>query len=81
MNGAGQFLLTIGRKATDCKTSQDASNLIKQLVDFKDEGALQENGRLNNMECIATDLYGNRQYVVNKCILTTPFQWLRRSVF
>lgn len=56
----------IGRKATECKTSQDASDLIAQLVKFKDDGALLQNGRLNNMECIATDLYGKFRVILKK---------------
>jgi len=51
--------LTIGRKATECKQSQDAVNLISQLNHFKEDGATKQNDRLNNMERIATNLYGN----------------------
>ena len=60
INEASQFLLTIGRKATDCKRSQDAVGLIAQLNQFKDEGAAKQNQRLNDMERVATNLYGTR---------------------
>ena len=59
INEASQFLLTIGRKATECKQSQDAVGLISQLNHFKEDGATKQNDRLNNMERIATNLYGN----------------------
>ena len=59
INEASQFLLTIGRKATDCKRSQDAVGLISQLNQFKEDGATKQNDRLNNMERIATNLYGD----------------------
>ena len=59
INEASQFLLTIGRKATDCKRSEDAVGLISQLNQFKEDGAMKQNGRLNNMERVATNLYGN----------------------
>jgi len=58
INEASQFLLTIGRKATDCKRSQDAVALISQLNQFKEDGATKQNDRLNDMERIATSLYG-----------------------
>jgi len=59
IKGAGQFLLDVGRKATDCKTSQDAIALIGQLENFRNVGGAEQDGRLNEMECIATALYGN----------------------
>ena len=58
INEASQFLLTIGRKATDCKRSPDAVGLINQLNQFKEDGATKQNDRLNSMERIATNLYG-----------------------
>ena len=58
INEAGQFLLTTGRKATECKNSQDAVDLITKLHNFKEEGASRQNDRLNDMERITTDLYG-----------------------
>jgi len=65
INEAGQFLLNVGRKATECKSSKDAANLIDQLNNFKEEGGAQQNERLNGMERIATALYGK-----NSAILT-----------
>jgi len=59
INEASQFLLTIGRKATECKRSQDAVGLISQLNQFKEDGATKQNDRLGNMERIATNLYGD----------------------
>jgi len=59
INEASQFLLTIGRKATECKRSEDAVGLIGQLNQFKEDGATKQNDRLNNMERIATNLYGD----------------------
>jgi hypothetical protein len=58
INEAGQFLLNIGRKATECKTSSDAADLISQLSNYKEEGGANQNERLNGMELIATGLYG-----------------------
>lgn len=58
INEAGQFLLQVGRKATECKSSADANALIDELEKFRTEGANEENQRLTDMEKIAVDLYG-----------------------
>lgn len=58
INEAGQFLLNIGRKATECKSSSDAADLISQLNNYKEEGGAKQNERLNGMELTATGLYG-----------------------
>ncbi len=58
VNEASQFLVQIGRKATECKTSQDANELIDALNNFKNEGAANQDARLGDMEKIAVALYG-----------------------
>ena len=58
INGAAQFLVSIGQRANQCKSSEDVETLIGLLIKFKDEGTVQQNARLDKMECIATDLYG-----------------------
>ena len=58
INEAGQFLLQVGRKATECKTSADANGLIDDIDTFRQEGAASQNNRLGDMEKIAVELYG-----------------------
>ena len=50
--------MDIGHRANDCKNSEDVGKLIEELVTFKDQGTVQQNERLDRMECIATELYG-----------------------
>ena len=71
VNGASQFLVDIGHRANDCKTADDVSLLIKELVEFKDQGTKQQNERLDSMECIATELYGRwcGVYVEGECVI------------
>ena len=58
INSASQTLLTIGRRATECKTSEDASSLIKELEDFKGVFGDKQDVRLQEMEKIAVELWG-----------------------
>ena len=55
---ASQFLLQIGRKAADCKTSQDAVKLVQELDSFRNKGATEQNDRLSTMQQIIVELYG-----------------------
>ncbi|ESO07120.1 hypothetical protein HELRODRAFT_191066 [Helobdella robusta] len=59
INEAGQFLLTISKKAPNCKTSEDVETLIKCIVQYRSEGGGQQDERLKNMEVVATNLYGS----------------------
>lgn len=69
---ASNFLLQIGRKATECKSSGDALDLIKQLEDFRSDGAQKQDDRLNDMYRLICTLYGQvdgppkMQHVVDK---------------
>ena len=58
MKDSSGFLLQIGRKATECKTSGDANDLIQELDTYRKEGAQNQDERLGFMEKIATVLYG-----------------------
>ena len=55
---ASQFLLQIGRKAAECKTSQDAVKLVQELDSFRNKGAAEQNDRLSTMQQIIVELYG-----------------------
>jgi len=55
---AAHFLLGISKRAPDCKTSDDVDGLIGEIEKFRLDGSTQQDGRLNDMERIATDLYG-----------------------
>lgn len=55
---AGQFLHGISKQAPQCKSSADVDRLIAQIQKYKQDGAMLQDGRLGNMERIATELYG-----------------------
>ncbi len=55
---ASQFLLQVGRKATEAKTSTDAMDMITSLDNFRAEGAPKQDERLAQMYKIICDLYG-----------------------
>ena len=52
------FLLQIGRKATECKSSTDAMSLISDIEKHRAEGAPKQDQMLEDMEKITVDLYG-----------------------
>ncbi len=61
---ASQFLLQIGRKAAECKTSQDAVKLVQQLDEFRKKGASEQNDRLTTMQQIIVELYGGFRFEI-----------------
>jgi hypothetical protein len=58
ISDAAQFLLGISKEAPNCKTTEDVDILIKKIEAYRLEGYKEQDGRLNGMERIATDLYG-----------------------
>ena len=48
----------MSRQAPQCKSSADADKLIAKIDKYKTEGAAVQDDRLNKMERIATELYG-----------------------
>ena len=67
MKDASNFLLGVGRKATECRSSADALALIQELDKKRSDGAQDQDGRLQVMEKIATELYGMYEKAALKC--------------
>ena len=67
INEAGQYLLTIGTKASTCTTSEDALDLINRLEQYKGQFANTQNGRMAEMDKYAVMLWGgcSRGHVLN----------------
>ena len=57
---AGQFLLQVGRKATDCKTSEDTTNLIHSLELYRTQFAREQGEKLSEMSRIAISVFGEK---------------------
>ena len=57
---AGQFLLQVGRKATDCKTSEDTTNLIHSLELYRTQFAREQGEKLAEMSRIAISVFGEK---------------------
>ena len=55
---AAIFLQGISREAPLCTTVDDVDRLIKKIEDYRMEGYKDQDGRLNGMNRIVTDLYG-----------------------
>ena len=52
------MLLQCGHKAAECVSSQDADDLITQLMNYKNDFGGQQDERLGTMERFAVDLWG-----------------------
>jgi len=52
------FLQGISREAPHCTTTDDVDRLIKKIENYRLEGYKDQDGRLNAMDRIVTDLYG-----------------------
>ena len=64
--------MQIGRKAAECKTSQDAMQLVQQLDAFRNKGAKEQNDRLSTMQQIIVELYG--ESLVLSHLVKIPFE-------
>ncbi|CAG5126015.1 unnamed protein product [Candidula unifasciata] len=60
MREGSELLIDIGHKAPDCKTPQDAENLIKNLEKFVEKGKTNQEQRLQKISELATHLYGDQ---------------------
>lgn len=58
ISDAAQFLLGISREAPHCTSTEDVDRLIKKIEAYRLEGYKDQDGRLNAMDRIVTDLYG-----------------------
>ena len=58
INEASQFLLKVGRKATECKSSADAEQLIKEMENFKEVFRSLQDDRFTTMSRAAVALWG-----------------------
>jgi len=54
------FLQGISREAPHCTCTDDVDRLIKKIEDYRMDGYKLQDGRLNAMDRIVTDLYGIR---------------------
>ncbi|CAH1789041.1 unnamed protein product, partial [Owenia fusiformis] len=57
---SSELLLTIGRKSTECKSPEDAHQLIISLESFLREGQPKQEERINKLSELAVQLYGNQ---------------------
>ncbi|BFZ21917.1 hypothetical protein BsWGS_24956 [Bradybaena similaris] len=60
MREGSQLLIDTGHKAPDCKTPQDAENLIKNLEKFVEKGKTNQEQRLQKISELANQLYGDQ---------------------
>lgn len=58
MREGSQLLIDTGHKAPQCKTPQDAENLIKNLEKFVEQGKTNQEQRLQKVSDLANHLYG-----------------------
>jgi len=58
ISDAAVFLQGISREAPHCATIDDVDRLIKKIENYRMEGYKDQDGRLNAMDRIVTDLYG-----------------------
>ena len=58
LTDAAQFLLGISREAPNCQTSEDVDRLIAKIENYRMDGTKHQDARLNGMDRIVTDLYG-----------------------
>jgi len=58
ISDAAVFLQGISREAPLCTTTEDVDKLIKKIEDYRMEGYKDQDARLNGMNRIVTDLYG-----------------------
>ncbi|KAK3083136.1 hypothetical protein FSP39_014900 [Pinctada imbricata] len=56
---ANNLLLHIGRRVTECNSSQDAEQLLRNIDNFLQNGKPQQEARLDRMSQLAVDLYGD----------------------
>lgn len=58
MREGSQLLIDTGHQAPQCKTPQEAENLIKNLEKFVEKGKSKQEERLQKISELAVKLYG-----------------------